>query len=399
MKSRETNLVTRRRFLAHSAFGLGALSATSLPFDASGGSEATDSNRGHNDANFARDANKLGTVIGAGRFQASDKTTFIVSLVDLDAKSSPMQNFPIDFFGHGIVFHPHDPVRAVVFEKKGKGACEVDLKRGVVLRTIETKPEREFYGHGAYSADAKLLYCTETDIEDNYRGLIAVRDGKTMKLLGEFPSHGLSPHDCVLIDDGATMAITNAGGDIGTADAPCVTYVDVKTEALVEKVKLGSARINAGHLFITSKKDLAVVSAPREGMEDKAQQLGGVSLRPAGKPLQTMTDPSAVTQRLIGETLSVAVHEPTRTVAATTPAANLITFWNLDSGKLVKSMPIEYPRGVTLTRPGDEFVFSYGKAKSNIVRVDARSLKPNESSRLENIGIGGSHLFRYDTRG
>ena len=74
-----------------------------------------------------------------------------------------------------------------------------------------TKPDRHFFGHGVFSADGKLLYTTENDY-DGARGVIGVRDATDgYQQIGEFPAHGMEPHDIQLLADGRTMVIANGG--------------------------------------------------------------------------------------------------------------------------------------------------------------------------------------------
>ena len=300
--------------------------------------------------------------------------------------------YSVNFFPHGIIIDPNNNQRLMLFEKKGLGACEVDLQAGKMTRTLQPKQGCHFYGHGAFSNDGKLLYATETYL-DSHQGTITVRDAKDLKLLGEFPTHGANPHDCHLFDNGKQMAITNAGGNFGGNQIPAVTYVDTSTGQLLEKIELGHQRINTGHLLLTSKLDLLVVSAPRDGLPKTDP--GGVSIRSAGHTMQTMTTPTTITNQMLGESLSVAVHEPTGTVAVTNPDANLITFWNLAKQKLISSMTIEKPRGVALNLDNENFIFSFG-AEANMMLVSTKILKPIKNSIRPGMYISGSHIINWD---
>jgi len=339
---------------------------------------------------------RLGLVMGAGQHvnPADGKRRFDLSVIDLDDPDFPMVLVPMPFFGHGICADPVNPELVSVFEKRGKGACEINLKEGSVTRTIPTTANRQFYGHGAYSPDGKFLYCTETVVEDDYEGLIAVRDAKTHETLGEFPSFGSSPHDCHLIDDGATMVVTNGGGPLEGV-APSVAYVDVKTQQLLDKLEFETQHINAGHLDISSSGGLAVVSAQREGLSDRA--LGGITLKLANGRFHTLTEPADVVQRLLGETLSVCLHEAAGIVGATTPAGNLLTFWDLNSGELVRCYQLQNPRGIELSQDGRHFIvsFGFGNPPEALCLISATSLEKIDGYDLAATWITGSHLFSY----
>jgi hypothetical protein len=339
---------------------------------------------------------KLGLIIGAGQHVSLKDNTrrFDLSVIDLDNPDFPVTLIPMHFFGHGITPDPVDPSLLSVFEKRGRGACEIDLRKGAVTRTITTHPDRKFYGHGAYSPDGRLLFCTETVVEGDYEGLIAVRDSKTHEYLGEFPSYGSSPHDCRLIDEGSTMVITNGGGPMN-GNPPSVTFVDVATQKLLDKLEFDRPDINAGHLDITSQGSLAVVSAQREGLSD--QLPGGITLRIAGGEFLTLKEPADILKRLLGETLSVCIHEPTGVVGATTPAGDLLTFWDLNNGELLRYYELQNPRGIELSRDGEHFVVSFGAGNppEALSIYDAGSLEKLAGYDLAPTGITGSHLFSY----
>ncbi len=351
-------------------------------------------------AGCATPSPKLGTIVGAGRFVASDKTRLILSSVDLDATTDRLRVFDIGFYGHGFVENPLDGRRAVVFEKRGAGACEVDMTTGKVLREIKTADDHHFYGHGSFTPDGATMFCTESILSKDYQGILAVRDGKSFASIGQVDTYGIRPHDCRMIDDGKVMVVANAGGPIKSSNRPNVTYVELASNKLLDKVEFESDMITAGHLDIAANGDLLCVSAPRHGVKDEVKKPGAFSVRRAGggSTFTTMVDPGEITKKMIAETLSVAIHEPTATAATTNPYGNLITFWDLAKGTYKGKLEIEKPRGVSLTRDGSQFVCSYGKLNSALVRVDPNTVQEVPDSRIEETGITGSHLFLYEPR-
>ena len=333
-----------------------------------------------------------GLILGGGQHVREDGSfRYDIAAIDLD-DSFALGYVPVTFLAHSIVPDPVHPEKAAVFEKWGPGACEIDLREGAITRPIATTNDRQFYGHGAYSPDGKLLYCTETVISDNFRGLIAVRDADTHDYLGEFPSFGASPHDCHLVDGGRVMVISNGGGQRG-GSAPCISWVDIQAETLLEKRVLDTSDFNAGHIALASNGDLAVVSAPRKGEEKSGR--GGISLSTNGGALHALTEPREITSRLVGETLSVCIDSKRGVVAATTPDAGLLTFWDLASGRLLQHYYIKHPRGVTLTRDGSHYVVSYGNPVAQMSLLDSATLKKVDGFDMEWTGITGSHIFSY----
>ena len=333
-----------------------------------------------------RAAGPVGVMLGGGAIRHVERgtTTFHLALLDLDALGhAPIDEhddrsrvIAIDFMAHGITQSPHDPRRFVMFEKHGPGCCVVELDlaggTGEVVQTIAPGEGRQFYGHGVFTKDGALLLCTETAIGDHNRGVIAVRDAHDFSLRGEFPSYGRAPHDCMLVDDGATLLVSNGGSPPGEPDPPNVAWVDVATQQLRERVAIPDDRVNAGHLAYTRAGELAVVSAPRDGLPPESSR-GGIALRRSDGELVSIREPRALVEGLLGETLSVAIHEPTGIVGATTPLANVVTFWRMSDGSLVHKLRVPVPRGIALSVSGDEFIVNFG-TPPRAARVDARTL-------------------------
>lgn len=348
----------------------------------------------------AAEARPSGLVVGPGRNKLQEEQDaalgvtgvehHVLAMLDLDEPAAGPRLVPMTFFGHGVVFDPRDPARALVFEKKGPGACEVDLARAVVTRPIETT--REFYGHGAFAPDGSVFFDTETVVEDDYRGVVVVRDARTLAEIGEFPTYGAAPHDCRLVDGGRTLVVTNGGARRPGGTPPSVTYVDVRTEELLEELRFESADVTAGHLTLTGRGDLAVSSSIRPWLPEESP--GAVSFRPAGGAFRTMTEPAEVTARMLGESLSVAVHEPSGIAGVTNPKGNVVTFWDLAAGRFLRALDFAYPRGIHVTLDETHFVVSYGE-KSSLIYVSPETLEPLADSRVPATHITGSHVFLH----
>lgn len=127
-----------------------------------------------------------------------------------------------------------------------------------------SKSDRHFFGHGVFSAAGRLLYATENDYE-RAAGVIGVRDATdSYRQIGEFPAHGMEPHDIALLSDGRTMVIANGGirthPDKGTEELnlpdmrPSLVYVDVATGDLLEEHVLAPElhQLSIRHLAIAS---------------------------------------------------------------------------------------------------------------------------------------------------
>lgn len=340
-------------------------------------------------------ARKLGVLVGGTRYGDPEtrEIRHSLDLLDLDADEAEPSRIPLGFLAHGFAPHPRRK-EAALLEKRGPGGAYVDLSARTVLRSIEPLPGHHFYGHGTFYRDGGELLVVETDLATS-DGVISVRDPESFAVLGTFPTFGKAPHDCVLIDGGKTLVVTNGGGrvdDASDAGMPCVSFVDVAGTKLLERHVVSSPRINTGHVAIDREGAFIVVSAPRDGLPET--DLGGVSLRAKGGALRYASDPAAVTRRMTGESLSVAIHERARIAVATHPYGGLVTFWNLDTRALFGALDLPNARGVTLTLDQRYFAISFGPAAS-LLLVEAEPLRPVTARDPGTRRFSGSHVYTW----
>ena len=406
---------SRRTFIASaSAFaGLSMLAACSKDMPV-GNNEAPANQPAGNDAPSPtpekvtyEPSSRPGVLIGPGVREKDGQREHWLSMVDLRhvdkfvSKEAKAVLIPMSFFGHGVIPHPVERTRVAVFSKWGPGACEIDLAAKQVTREIEPTAGREFYGHGAWSKDGKTLYGVEAEPrkQGDYDGYIVIRDADNMQVLGEFPTFGKAPHDCHILDDGKTLAITN-GGAQESGDLGCVTFVDIASQTLLERVEV--PEMMAGHLAITersSKGDLAIGctphSPPGTGPDGFKTIPGGLMLRPSGGKAAMMSDPSEVISKMLGETLSLAIHHELNIVGATNPAGNSITFWDIKQGSFLKHFEFEEACGIALTLDKRYFICT-ARRKTAVQIVRASDLALVEDASFTLSGVSGSHCIVYD---
>lgn len=335
-----------------------------------------------------------GVLLGGGGYTLHQVSQTHLVRVDLDAPEPTPTLFACSFLPHGFAFDPRDSARVAVFEKKGQGACVIDVRSGDIERALSPGAGRQFYGHGAFSADGSLLYSTESVLAEGGRGVLAVRDGRTLAVLGELPTHGASPHDCVLREDGRTMVVANGGGAFGVrgASMPCVTVVDVSAGKLLEKITIPSPRFNAGHVALSARGDMVIVSAPRDGVGPDETSLGAVTLRLGQRRPLLIEQPRSIVERMLGETLSVAIDHDGALALATHPLGDMVSAWSLRDGTSRGAIELPVPRGATLTLDGARFVISHRAGADTMLSFfDARTLEP-VGSPVTPSRITGSHI-------
>ncbi len=328
-------------------------------------------------------------ILGGGRFKQNDELKHVLAVINLQQKDKHLVD--MDFLAHGIIIDPNDKRRLIVFEKTGTSAAEIDLNTHTVSNKIEISKEKQFDGHGVFNKTGDKLFCTETYIS-SHKGSIAIRDSHSFKVLGEFPTYGENPHECQLVDDGATIVVTNTGSENAGSSEPSITYIDIQSQKLIEQVTLNNQQLNTGHFDIAKDGSLIVASAPKKGL-DKTHS-GGVSIRGGNQEMLSMTQPKAVIDQMTGEALSVIVDNKHNIAAVTHPDGNMVTFWSIDKRELLKALSVPKPRGLTLSLDGKSFIVSYD-TNTSIVLVNTKNLNARTDSIMQPTYTSGSHIYNW----
>jgi uncharacterized protein len=335
-----------------------------------------------------------GVFLGGGRYQEAVQAPpkFVVCQVTLfiDGRLD-IQNIATSFFPHGFAVDPTNKARLIAFEKIGFGASEVNLKTLSVERKVNVASDRMFYGHGVFSKDGSLLFSTETILSSG-QGVIAVRDGKTLAYLGDFPSYGSHPHDCSLSANGKLLIITNGGDERGGARKPNLSYIDIASQRLVEQLPIADEAFNTGHVETVPAGATVVISAPRRGLGP--EHLGAIHLKTKDGILKRAGVNTELADRLTGEALSCVIVPERDLFVVTHPTPGLLTFWRLSTLESVKVLSFPRVRGVALTNDRAELVAAYG-THAGIGRVKLDSLSPVEGLPATQTLISGSHLLNW----
>ena len=129
-------------------------------------------------------------------------------------------------------------------------------KTGKAMAWGWIEPDRAFNGHVIASADGKLLYTTETNLETG-SGMIGVRDRESLEKITEWPTHGMDPHELLLDADG-TLMVANGGIPalpetgrlkihLDRMDASLVR-LDTRTGALLGQWRVSDKRLSLRHI-------------------------------------------------------------------------------------------------------------------------------------------------------
>ena len=287
------------------------------------------------------------------------------SVAVLDHAGTILFSEELDARAHDIAISP-DRRTAVVFARRpGFFALVLDLAGRRRVTAFAPPDGRHFYGHGFFSADGRLLYATENDYEAE-RGVLGVYDATGgYARIGELDSHGIGPHEALLMADGRTIAIGNGGVathpdydriklNLPTME-PSLVYIDAASGALIEKVTLPASlhQLSIRHMAETADRTIWF-GGQYEGSETDAVDLVGTH-RLGGDARLVAAPPAAYAgmRQYVG---AVAVSGDGRLVAATSPVGGHVLVFDAATRNVVGNRPIAEVCGIA--PDGSDFFIS-----------------------------------------
>lgn len=261
----------------------------------------------------------------------------------LDKAGHILRDIPLEARGHDIAIH-HATRRAAVFARRpGTFGVAFDLDGRRQPKLFTAPPDRHYYGHGVFSPDGRLLYASENDIPNGVGvlGIYDVRDN--FRRVDEMPTHGVGPHEVILMRDGNTFAIANGGidthPDAGRAKLnldtmqPSLVFVDRRTGKLLREHRLESELSQLSIRHIAEDAAGAVwFGAQWEGDTSDVPELVGCA--GIDKPIMLMQPDQPLGLSLRGYIGSVAISRDGRVLAASAPRAGRILYVDTASARM-----------------------------------------------------------------
>jgi hypothetical protein len=255
-----------------------------------------------------------------------------------------LHQVPLPDRGHDVTFDPISRQSVVFARQPGTFAVVFDHSGQRQPLTIASRPDRHFFGHGVFSPDGALLYATENDF-DNAAGMIGIYDARDgFRRIGEFPTHGIGPHELLLLGDGTTLAIANGGiethPDFGRAKLnlstmkPSLVFIDRISGDLLEQHELPPAlhRLSIRHMDVDASGTIWF-GCQHEGPATERPLLVGCATR--GKDLQLLDMPETVLGGFRNYIGSVAANRDAGTIAVSSPQGNSYAIIEASSGRVV----------------------------------------------------------------
>ena len=263
-------------------------------------------------------------------------------LAGFDADGQIRYRLPLPGRGHSFARREDGRIAVAFSRRPGDYALVFDPVAGTALHLIPAAEDRNFCGHGAFTADGKLMFATEAvgSTGDGVLGIYDAADG--WKRVGEVLTHGLDPHEVRLMPDGRTLVVAN-GGILMRADMPrlklnipdmdpSLVYLDARDGSLVRQVRPAAElrQLSTRHIAIDRRGRVAV-AMQYEGPAADRVPLVALHDAPAGAGrfdyLPMPEDQRVAMRQYCG---SAAMDGSGRYLAVSSPRGNRVLVWDME---------------------------------------------------------------------
>ncbi|MGO7545697.1 DUF1513 domain-containing protein [Rhizobium leguminosarum] len=262
---------------------------------------------------------------------------------------------------HGMAFSASTGKTVAFARRPGTYAMIFDSWNKSEPIVINSREDRHFYGHGAFSPDGRLLYASENDFDGN-RGMIGLYDATDrFTRIGEFETYGIGPHDMTVSDDGRLLIVANGGiethPDFGRTKLnlgemqPSLVLIDAATGALVEKHVLPAewAELSTRHVALDSAGRIWFACQYEGHRKDLPPLVGHFA---KGEDLSFIDLPEETTRRLANYVGAIAVNRSEGLVGITSPKGGASVTIDARTGKMLTETSIPDAAGIAPARSG-----------------------------------------------
>ena len=260
---------------------------------------------------------------------------------------------------HECLALPDKPGRALVIARRpGDFLLEVDFITGQIVNQVSSEPGYHFYGHGCLLPGGEYI-CTSENNYDRGAGRLVLRERSSLKVVEALDSGGIGPHQIKVMPDETTLVIAN-GGILTHPEQPRkklnldsmrpnLAYMSLTDGQILDRFELANHRLSIRHLDVCEKGKV-VAGLQYQGPKTDINPLlishqGESQLSPFKGDEDTWL---AMAQYVA----SLCIDSSSDLVAASCPKANLVTLWQLSTGKFLARHKIRDGAGLTLSERG-----------------------------------------------
>lgn len=262
------------------------------------------------------------------------------ALVLLSMDGRVLREIGLSDRGHDIAVD-RERRRAVAFSRRpGAFAIAFQTDGSGEPHIFAAREDRTFSGHGIFSRDGRVLYATENDANTG-DGLLGIYDTAIWRRIGEMATHGIDPHEVILLADDATLAVANGGIEMSgreklniAAMEPSLVFLDAASGAMKAQHRLPSQlnQLSIRHIAADAHGQVWFGGQWEGALAASPELIGRASV---DRPLQLIATPQPMGTALKGYIGSVAVSGDGHVLAAAAPRAGRTLFIDTSSGAIL----------------------------------------------------------------
>ena len=282
--------------------------------------------------------------------------------------------------GHDLAVHAASG-RAVAFARRpGTFAMAFDIHGRRAPQVFVARPDRHFFGHGAWSKDGKLLFATENDFSAG-EGRVGVYDAThEYRRIGEFPTRGIGTHEAILMPDGRTLAIANGGIEthpdygremlnIPTMD-PSLAFIDLDGHVIAQhRLPAEHHQLSIRHMAVGADGKIWFGTQWEGDPLATPSLVGRASLEDGLRLVETPPSELNAMRRYVG---AMAASRDGTLICASAPRGGLIAYWSVETGRYLGRTDIVDSSGIT-GFGGKSVLASNGEGR--IVEADSAAVR------------------------
>jgi hypothetical protein len=209
------------------------------------------------------------------------------------------------------------------------------------VRPLTAMEGHHFYGHACRTPDPEVFYFTEYDLSGR-TAVITLRDLESWEIRHILNFGEGLPHEALTLGKSGSLAVALCKKPLGE-----VVFVDVETGQFEERVCLteGMGNWQPEHFDYRAGDDLLAVGVQDYNQEAPHTCLAALIRNRREVQYFPFMTTSTKTKR---QGLSVRLHPTLPILGVTCPFQNMVHFWDIDSGTLAHTLPLNAPTAIEI---------------------------------------------------
>ena len=308
-------------------------------------------------------------------------------------QANTLSNLRSGFRGHSVGVNPTDSNQSILFGRRpSRQLMQLNIATAQVTKKVSCEKNRHFFGHGCFSLDGQTLFTTEACLETG-KGLIGVRDTKSLEKIREFESYGIGPHEIKLMPNGKSLVVANGGiltrPETGrkklnlASMSSNLSYINSVNGSLIEQAKVSEPKASIRHIDVARDGTVALSLQVQRSACGHNRTVALAGSHSQGKDVLLFDKPETLLAQMKDYVGSVAIHSKNRIAGFTSPRGNLVAFWNIDNGTFIGYHQLQDVCGVCVTQDQSHFVISNSNGQLRF--LNPLTLVENVEQRLQLI--------------